>query len=94
MPFYVYMMTNKDNRVLYTGVTNNIGRRVYEHQNGLVDGFTKKYKTTKLVYAEIFDRMIDAITREKAIKGILRSKKNKLIETINPNWQDLSGTWL
>jgi putative endonuclease len=84
------MMSNEDNRVLYVGMTNNIRRRVYEHQNSLVEGFTKRYKTKKLVYMEEYPTAYEAITREKVLKGWLRVKKNELVSTINPNWQDLA----
>lgn len=86
---YVYILTNIHNKVLYTGVTSDLVKRVYEHKNKLVDGFTKKYNLHKLVYFEIFDDMMSAITREKQIKGWLRSKKIALIESKNPEWKDL-----
>jgi putative endonuclease len=82
-------MTNKKNTVLYTGVTNNLRRRVYEHKEKLIKGFTKKYNISKLVYCEVFDRIGDAITREKQIKGGSRQKKIDLINSINKDWQDL-----
>jgi putative endonuclease len=84
-------MTNKSNRVLYTGVTNNLARRVYEHKNKLTDSFTKKYNINKLVFFEMTNDIKSAIAREKEIKGWLRNKKIKLIETVNPGWEDLSG---
>ena len=87
--YYVYIITNKSNRVLYTGVTNDLLRRVYEHKEKLVDGFTKKYRTTKLVYYEIFEDIEYAIQREKQLKGYLRQKKVQLIESFNKKWQDL-----
>jgi putative endonuclease len=87
--YYVYIMSNKS-RTLYTGVTDNLARRVYEHQHGLVPGFTSKYKITRLVYFESTDSVLSAIAREKQIKGWLRSKKIELIESMNPNWDDLS----
>ncbi len=87
--FYVYIMTNQYNTVLYTGVTNDLKRRVYEHKQSIRGGFTKKYKTRKLVYSEVFQDAHNAITREKQIKGGSRQKKLKLIKTINPNWEDL-----
>ena len=86
---YVYILTNTKNTVLYTGVTSNLVKRVYEHKNKMVQGFTKKYNLHKLVYYEVFDDMVDAIVREKQIKGWLRSKKLLLIEKVNPNWADL-----
>jgi len=82
-------MTNKNNSVLYTGVTNDLKRRVYEHKNKLVEGFTKKYSTDKLVFYEIYNDINDAISREKQIKGGSRVKKIKLIEEMNNNWDDL-----
>jgi putative endonuclease len=82
-------MTNKWNNVLYTGITNNLLKRVCEHKEKFVDGFTKKYNVTKLVYYEIFDDIENAISREKQIKGSLRQKKIELIESINKGWQDL-----
>jgi len=82
-------MTNKS-KTLYTGVTNNLMRRVYEHKNKLVEGFTKKYNITKLVYLELFNNPDDAIRREKQIKGWIRKKKIDLIESMNPDWKDLS----
>jgi putative endonuclease len=82
-------MTNKRNNVLYTGITNNLKKRVYEHKEKLVDGFTKKHNINKLVYYEIFDSSSSAITREKQIKGGSRQKKINLIKTLNPGWDDL-----
>lgn len=89
MKYYVYMLTNKTNKVLYTGVTNNLKRRIYEHKNGLVDGFTKKYNVHKLVYFDYTTDVHSAISREKQIKGWTRAKKDVLINEFNPNWQDL-----
>ena len=86
---FVYILTNRYNKVLYTGITSNLTKRIYEHKNKLIDGFTEKYNTNKLVYFEIFDDMIEAISREKQIKGWLRSKKVALIENSNPGWKDL-----
>ncbi len=85
-------MTNKS-KTLYTGVTNNLVRRVYEHKNHLVKGFTNKYKITKLVYYETGCDIHPAISREKQIKGWLRKKKTALIESANPRWQGLSKEW-
>lgn len=87
--YYVYIMTNITNNVLYTGVTNNLPRRIYEHKNGLIEGFTKKYKIKKLVYYEIFDNSYTAISREKQIKAGSRSKKIGLIVKNNPDFKDL-----
>jgi putative endonuclease len=88
--FYVYMMTNQSRVVLYTGVTNSLVRRVWQHQNAQIDGFTKAYKVNRLVYYECFDDPRDAIARETEVKGWRRAKKNALIETKNPKWADLS----
>jgi len=82
-------MTNKNNTVLYTGVTNNIIRRVYEHREGIVEGFTKKYNIKKLVYFKTFDDVGLAIDREKQIKAGSRAKKEILINSINKDWKDL-----
>ena len=86
---YVYIMTNKNNTVLYTGVTSDLVKRVYEHKNKLADGFTKKYNAVKLVYYEVFDDISEAIRREKQIKGGSRDNKVRLIESMNPRWDDL-----
>jgi putative endonuclease len=91
--YYVYIMTNRS-RTLYTGVTNNLMRRVYEHKNKLTDGFTKKYNITKLVYYESTPEITSAIAREKQIKGWLRKRKVALIESANPHWKDLSEEWM
>jgi putative endonuclease len=90
--YYVYIMTN-DSRTLYTGVTDNLIRRVYEHKNKLVEGFTQKYNITKLVHYETTSDARAAIQREKQIKGWLRKKKIALIEAANPEWKDLSEGW-
>ena len=82
-------MTNKNNHVLYTGMTNNLKRRVYEHKEKLINGFTKKYNVTKLVYYEVFDDPASAIVREKQIKGGSRQKKIDLINNMNSEWTDL-----
>ena len=82
-------MTNKNHNVLYIGVTNNIIRRVYEHKDKLIDGFTKKYNVDKLVYYEICDNPYEAISREKQLKAGPRKKKIKLITDLNPKWNDL-----
>jgi putative endonuclease len=90
--YYVYIMTNKS-KTLYTGITNNLERRVYEHKHKLVPGFTAKYNITKLAYYEETTDVLAAIAREKEIKGWLRSKKIKLIELSNPDWRDLATDW-
>jgi putative endonuclease len=87
--YFVYILTNKYNKVLYVGVTNNLIRRVYEHKNKLISGFTSKYNVNKLVYYESFQSVFDAIKREKEIKGWKREKKVALINSFNPEWKDL-----
>lgn len=90
MPYYVYIAANKTDRVLYTGVTNNIQRRISEHKKGEIKGFTQKYKVNKLLFAQEFPTAVEAITAEKKIKGWKRFKKLDLIKSINPSFQDLS----
>ena len=92
--YYVYILTNKTDQVMYIGVTNDIVRRVYEHRNHMLDGFTAKYNVTKLVYVESAPDVRDAIQREKQLKGWTRAKKNALVETVNPKWEDLWETIL
>ena len=87
--FYVYLMTNFKNKVLYTGVTNDLKRRANDHRLGLIDGFTSRYHVRKLVYYEMFDTAYDAISREKKIKAGSRQKKVELINAFNQNWADL-----
>jgi len=87
--YYVYIMTNKNNTVLYSGITNNLTRRVYEHKEKIIAGFTKKYNCIKLVCYEIFNDPYYAIAREKQIKAGSRKKKIDLINTMNPDWKDL-----
>ena len=90
MQYYVYILTNAHNTVLYTGVTNDLIRRVYEHRNHLDKGsFTAQYNVDKLVYYEVTSDVEVAIEREKQVKGWNRKRKNKLIESKNPNWVDL-----
>ena len=86
---FVYIMTNYNKTTLYTGVTNNLKRRIYEHKNKLIDGFTKRYNITFLVYYECFDNIQEAILREKQLKGGSRQKKIDLINNFNPEWKDL-----
>jgi len=93
MQYYVYILANWNNKVVYTGVTNDLERRLYEHRHGLADSFTKKYNVHKLIYFEAVEDVYSAISREKQIKGWARAKKNQLIETINPDWTDLSTNW-
>ena len=90
--YYVYIMTNQSG-TLYTGVTNNVVRRVYEHKHKLVAGFTSKYNITQLVYYEETSDVQAALAREKRIKGWLRERKIALIKSVNPRWMDLSAGW-
>ena len=90
--YYVYIMTNRSG-TLYTGVTNDLERRVYEHKSRTGSKFTTKYKIDRLLHFEAFTNILDAITREKQIKGWLRAKKIALIESANPDWEDLSAEW-
>ena len=88
----VYILANQGNTTLYTGVTSNIVKRLYEHRNGKYQkSFTSRYAIRKLVYYEVFSRIEDAIAREKQIKGGSRKKKEDLILSMNPNWYDLSN---
>jgi len=89
---YVYLLTNKYKNVLYTGVRSDLIRRIYEHKNKLVDGFTSKYNVNCLVYYEVCPDIVTAIDREKQIKGWTREKKNDLVNTLNPQWGDLYQT--
>ncbi len=86
---YVYILSDVNNNVLYTGVTSDLLKRVWEHKKHIVDGFTKRYNVTKLVYYEEGEDIYSAIAREKQIKGKLRKKKIELIEKMNPKWRDL-----
>ena len=92
--YYVYILTNKYNKVLYTGVTNDLFRRTEEHVSERNEGFTKKYNAKKLVYYECFEHMNDAIAREKYLKGKKRQAKVEKIEAMNPEWKDLFQTEL
>ena len=86
--YYVYILTNKTDAVMYIGVTNDLRRRLYEHKKEQIEGFTKKYHVHKLVYFEEFPDVNYAIAREKQLKGWTRAKKNSLVESKNPNWID------
>ena len=86
---YVYILSDANNKILYTGVTSDLLKRVWEHKNHVVEGFTKRYNVTKLVYYEEGEDIYSAISREKQIKGKLRKKKIALIEKVNPEWRDL-----
>jgi len=88
--YFVYILTNKSNKVLYIGVTNSLERRMYEHRNKMIDGFTKRYNLTKLVYFEETSDVRSAIEREKQLKNWHRDWKISLINQFNPNWNDLS----
>ena len=91
--FYVYILSNKTNSVVYTGVTNDLRRRLYEHKNKIVKGFTEKYNVNKLVFYTSYNNAKDAICFEKQIKGWKREKKDALINSVNPEWKDLSKDW-
>ena len=90
---FVYMLSNWNDSVLYIGVTSNLPKRLYEHKNGLADGFTKKYNVHKLVYFEAASYMQSALAREKQLKKWSREKKNALVNQMNPTWRDLSEDW-
>ncbi len=85
-------MSNKNNKVIYIGVTNDIARRIYEHKAGIIEGFTKKYNVHKSVYFETFGDIKAAIARKKQLKGWIRAKKNDLVERLNPEWEEISPT--
>jgi len=87
--YYVYILTNKNNKVLYIGVTNDLERRIFEHKNKLVEGFTKKYNLNKLIYYEMTEDINSAIEREKQLKNWHRDWKINLIKSFNPMWKDL-----
>lgn len=91
MTYYIYILTNTNRVTLYTGMTNNLPRRLYEHQQKLVKGFSSRYNLDQLVYFEVCDSAESAILREKQIKAGSRQKKIALIEQLNPKWLDLSG---
>jgi putative endonuclease len=91
--YFVYILSNWNDSVLYIGITSNLPRRLYEHRNHLADGFTKKYNVHKLVYFEDTNDVHAAIAREKQLKGWRREKKNALISKPNPQWLDLSANW-
>ena len=91
--YFVYILSNWNDSVLYIGVTSNLPRRLYEHRHGLADGFTKKYNIHKLVYFEHTNDVYSAISREKQLKKWSRVKKEALIRNMNPDWKDLSQNW-
>jgi putative endonuclease len=88
--YYVYLLTNWNHRVMYVGVTNDLSRRLCEHKNKLVSGFTEKYNVIKLVYFEETSDVLSALAREKEIKKWRREKKDALVMSLNPQWRDLS----
>lgn len=87
--YYIYILSNKTNSVLYTGITSNVIKRIYEHKHNLVDGFTKKYLIHKLIYYEQYQDIRDAMEREKQLKAGSRKKKESLVTFLNPEWKDL-----
>ena len=87
--YYVYIITNENNNVLHTGVTNNLRQRVYEYKEKLISGFTKRHNINKLVYYEVFKNVYGAIAREKRLKAESKQKKINLIKSLNPTWDDL-----
>ena len=91
MSYWTYIMTNAYRNVLYIGITNDLNRRYREHKSGLIDGFTKRYRCQVLVYYEEYQQAIDAIAREKQLKGLLRKKKEALISQMNPRWENLGA---
>lgn len=93
MNYYVYILANKTNTTVYVGVTDDLMRRLQEHRNDMIDGFTKTYHVHKLVYYESFSDVQYAIAREKQLKGWRRARKDELIESVNPTWEDLAGDW-
>jgi putative endonuclease len=90
--YFIYLLTNWNNKVVYIGVTNDLKRRLFEHKNKLISGFTDKYNINKLVYFEETQDILSAITREKEIKKWRREKKNQLVNKVNPAWRDLEDT--
>jgi putative endonuclease len=91
--YFVYLLTNYRQTVLYTGVSNSLERRIWQHKQGTFDGFTKQYKCDRLVYFEEYGEIDQAIAREKQIKGWTRAKKNALVSATNPEWRDLAADW-
>ena len=91
--YFVYILSNWDDSVIYVGVTSNLPRRLFEHKHGLADGFTKQYNVHKLVFWEHTNDVYSTISREKQLKKWTRAKKNALISRMNPEWRDLSTDW-
>ncbi len=87
--YYIYLLTSRDNTVLYTGVTNDLNRRIMEHRSGTFKGFTQKYHVHKLVYFEQYGDINEAIAREKQIKSWPRARKDELVNSMNPEWKEL-----
>lgn len=92
--YYTYILTNKNNNLLYIGVTNDLRRRLYEHKSEHIEGFTKKYHIHKLIYFEEYSEINDAISREKQLKHWVREKKNSLIVAKNPTWSDIGESFI
>jgi putative endonuclease len=92
--YFIYILTNRTNKVLYIGVTNDLVRRMYEHKHGIIEGFTKKYRLNKLIYYETTNDVKSAIEREKQLKNWHREWKRNLINEVNPEWYDLSTEFL
>ena len=90
--YYVYILTNWNDQVMYIGVTNDLERRLYEHRTGIIEGFTQKYNVHKLVYYEVTGDVKAALAREKQLKKWSRTKKNELVRAMNPDWKDLAPT--
>jgi putative endonuclease len=88
--YFIYIMTSSSLSAMYIGVTNDVGRRVFEHRNGMGSEFVKKYRVTRLVYVEEYENPTDAIAREKQLKGWKRIRKNVLVRAANPKWDDLA----
>ena len=91
---YVYLLTNKNNTVIYVGVTGNLVKRIYEHKTDTFHGFTSRYNCNKLIYFEEFSYILEAIEREKQIKTGNRRRKEQFVNSVNPNWNDLAKGWL
>ena len=91
--YFVYLLTNYGKTVVYTGMSNSLQRRIWEHKHDMIEGFTKRYKCHYLIYFEIYTEVTQAIAREKQIKGWIRAKKDALIATMNPDWNDLAHDW-
>ena len=91
--YYIYILTNKTNTTLYIGVTNDLERRIFEHKNKIIKGFSSRYNLNKLVYFEVCSSIDDSIHREKQLKGWRRTRKEELINRQNPQWKDLAEPW-